>query len=168
VPVKPSRADDRSADRSHRLGTIASIAIAVFALAVVLVVPIVTVGRDRDRFDTATPTQLATALRGQDLTVCGTQQSTGSFSNDAVSTEVLSVALDGQCDDALDLQANAYRDAAQRDAAARSAEGVDRGRSAGTVWTWHQYVLYLQADEASGDPAVRDRIVDALDAVGAR
>ena len=67
----------------------------------------------------------------------------------------------------IDLQIDAYRDAAHRDAAARDAEMQERQRNYGVVYTWHQFTLYLQADDASRSTAVRDRVVAALDAVGA-
>ncbi len=168
MPVMPTRPEVRSPDRTHRGGAIASVAIIAVALAVVLVLTIVTAGRARDDFDTATTGQLVTALRANDLTVCGTQRTTGNHSTEAVTTDVLTLAQGGDCGDGIELQADAYPTADQRDAAARYAEGVDRGRTAGTVWTWHQYTLYLQGDEASGPTGLRDRIVDALDAAGAR
>lgn len=168
MPVMPTRPEVRSSDRTHRGGAIASVAIIAVALAVVLVLVIVTAGRTRDDFDTATTGQLVTALQAEGLTVCNTQSSTGDRSHEAITTDVLRLALDGDCADGIELQADAYRTQDQRDAAARYAEGVDRRRTAGTVWTWHQYTLYLQGDEASGPTGLRDRIVDALEAAGAR
>ena len=43
----------------------------------------------------------------------------------------------------------------------------ERQRNFGVVYTWHQFTVYLQADDASTSTAVRDRVVAALDAVGA-
>ena len=80
---------------------------------------------------------------------------------------MLSVALPGECGNAIDLQINAYRNENDRDAAARNAQLQEKQRNYGVVYTWHRYTLYLQADDASGSTAVRDRVVDALDSVGA-
>jgi hypothetical protein len=165
VAPTPSPGDPAVAGR-RRAAWIAAV-VTVSAIAVVLVVTIVTAGRDRDDFDTTSTAQLVQAVKSQGLTVCGSRQSSGAHANDAVTTQVLQLAMPGDCADAIDLQIDAYRSRSARDAAARSAEGVDRGRTAGTVWTWHQYTVYLQGDDASGPTGVRDRVVDALSAVGA-
>ena len=80
---------------------------------------------------------------------------------------MLTVSRPGDCGDAIDVQIDAYKDAAHRDAAARNAEMQERQRNYGVVYTWHQFTVYLQADDASTSMAVRDRVVAALDAVGA-
>lgn len=71
------------------------------------------------------------------------------------------------CGDGLTLQLDAYNDAAHRDAAARAVEGNLRPRTFGTVYTWRQFTIYMQADDASADTGTRDLVVAALDSIGA-
>ena len=47
------------------------------------------------------------------------------------------------------------------------AEAQQKQRNYGVVYTWRQYTLYLQADDASAKTSIRDRIVDAFESVGA-
>lgn len=142
--------------------------ITVAALAVVVIIAVIFAGTGRDDFHQGSVADLRKALESKGLTICSTTGPAPSGEKDGATTiEVLSVALPGGCGDALDLQINAYRSQNDRDAAARDAEMQERQRNYGVVYTWHRYALYLQADDASGSTAVRDRVVDALDSVGA-
>jgi hypothetical protein len=138
------------------------------ALAIVAGIAVLLAGVGRDPFTKGSVTQLETALRAQGLQIC----SAGAPDPDngkggSLSTQVLKVSRPGDCGDAVDVQIDAYKSAADRDAAARNAEMQERQRNFGVVYTWHQFTVYLQADDASTSVAVRDRFVAALDAVGA-
>ena len=142
--------------------------VTVLVFGVVIGCVLLVAGRGRDRFDTGRADDLAAAIRQQGLTVCAESTAPARRNGTAVSTQEIRVAAAGDCADAVTIQLDAYRDAAHRDAAARNAEGKSRPRTVSTVFTWHQFTVYLQADDASGDSDVRDRVADALDAVGAR
>jgi hypothetical protein len=138
------------------------------ALAIVAGIAVLLAGVGRDPFTKGSVTQLETALRAQGLQIC----SAGAPDPDngkggSLSTQVLKVSRPGDCGDAVDVQIDAYKSAADRDAAARNAEMQERQRNFGVVYTWRQFTVYLQADDASTSTAVRDRFVAALDAVGA-
>jgi hypothetical protein len=139
----------------------------------VVALAVIVGGRNRDTFGHASVAQLTSALRAQGLTICReSTPDTRHRDGGSISTRVISLARPGGCsdagDDATNLQVDAYDDQSHRDAAARSAEAIDRRRPIGTVWTWQRYTLYLQSDDASGDPGVRDDIARALDTLGAR
>ncbi len=142
----------------------------VVALTLVVTLAVVVGGRSRDAFDRGSVAELTNAFKAQGLAVCASSvPDTGTGDGGSTSRQVLSIALPAGCrDDRIDVRVDAYADQAHRDAAARNAEAQDRAHHFGVVYTWHQYTVYLQSDDASGDPAVRNRIVDALDAVGAR
>jgi hypothetical protein len=148
-----------------RLGVLA---IFVLALTIVVTIAIVVGGRGRDEFGGGSVSELTKALHGKGLAVCSSSGPDSGRKGGAASTQVLHVALPSGCADPIDLQVDAYRDAAHRDAAARSAEGEDRQRHFGVVFTWHRYTLYLQSDDASTSTPLRDRVIDALDSVAAR
>ena len=161
VPTQPS-ATPEPARPWLVFGTIA------VALAIVAGIAVLLAGVGRDPFTKGSVTQLETTLRAQGLQIC----SAGAPDPDngkggSLSTQVLKVSRPGDCGDAVDVQIDAYKSAADRDAAARNAEMQERQRNFGVVYTWHQFTVYLQADDASTSVAVRDRFVAALDAVGA-
>jgi hypothetical protein len=143
-------------------------AIFVVSLVVVVVIAVLFASRNRASFGGGTVTQVEKALRAEGLAVCTTSGPDSGQKGGAISTQVLRLALPSGCADPIDLQIDAYKDAAHRDAAARSAEGQDRQRHFGVVYTWHQYTLYLQSDDASTSTPVRDRVINALDSVGAQ
>ncbi len=153
----------------RQVGALTGLIVLVLVLGVVVVVAIIVAGRGRDGFDTGSTSDITSALQDHGLTVCATRRATAHHdSGGARSTEEIDVALPGGCADAVPVQLDAYADASHRDAAARNAEVHLRPRTFGTVYTWNQYTVYLQGDAASADPAVRDRIVDALESVGAQ
>jgi hypothetical protein len=161
---------DLAAPKSGRIMA-AWLAAGVLAVAIALIITFAVLvgGRGRDGFDQGSVDQLTQSLQAKGVTVCArTGPDGGQGSGGAESVEVFQVALDGACSQSIALQVNAYRDQAQRDAAARAAEVQDRPTGFGATFTWHQFVVYLQADDASGDPDLRDQVVSALDAVGAR
>ena len=143
-------------------GTIAA------ALAIVAVIAVLVAAVGRDHFTKGSVAQLETALRAKGLQICSAgAPDSGHGKGGSLSTQVLRVSTPGDCGDAIDVQVDAYKDAAHRDAAARNAEMQERQRNYGVVYTWHQFTVYLQADDASTRVAVRDRVVAALAAVGA-
>jgi hypothetical protein len=138
------------------------------AIAIVVVIGVVLAGVGRDGFSKGSVTQLKAALQSKGLVICSTiPPDSGNGKGGSLSTQVLHVSRPGNCDNAIDLTIDAYKDAAHRDAAARNAEMQERQRNYGVVYTWHQFTVYLQADDASTDAATRDRVVAALEAVGA-
>jgi hypothetical protein len=162
------RAEDR-AEGGPRPGAIAAVVVLVLAGAILVTIAVLVGGRGRDDFGPGSIRDLSAAITGNGLVVCSTK--TASDNHGAaglVSSTVLSISRPGDCDDSADLQVDAYKDSSHRDAAARNAEGFSRPRVFGTVYTWQHYTLYLQGDDASVDSALRDRIVDSLESVGAR
>jgi hypothetical protein len=138
------------------------------AMAIVAGIAVLLAGVGRDRFTKGSVAQLETALRAKGLEICSAgAPDSGHSKGGSLSTQVLTVSRPGDCGSAVDIQLDAYKDAAHRDAAARNAEMQERQRNYGVVYTWHQFTVYLQADDASTSVAVRDRFVAALDAVGA-
>jgi hypothetical protein len=155
--------------RPQSLSRYGALAVFVLALAIVVSIVVVFASRGRDAFDRGgSVSELTKALHGKGLVVCSTSGPDQGREGGPTSTEVLHVALPSGCSDAIDLQVDAFKDAAHRDAAARNAEAVDRQRHYGVVYTWHRYTLYLQSDDASTGTDLRDRLIDALDSVGAR
>ncbi len=139
------------------------------ALAVVAVIVALLAGVGRDGFRQGSVGELEKALRAKGLVICSTSApDSGHGQGGSLSTQVLHVSRPGDCGNAIDVQIDAWKDAAHRDAAARNAEMQERQRNYGVVYTWHQFTVYLQADDASTRVAVRDRVVEALDAVGAK
>ncbi len=152
-----------------RRATVLSAVSAVVALAVVVVIAVVFAGTGRDDFHQGSVADLRKALEAKGLTICSTTGPEPSGEKDGSTTvEVLAVALPGGCGKPTNLQINAYSSRNDRDAAARDAESQEKQRNYGVVYTWHHYTLYLQADDASGGTAVRDRMADALESVGAQ
>jgi hypothetical protein len=148
---------------------VATTAVLVAALVLVVVLAVIVAGHGRDDFKSGSVAELNTALTKQGLAVCSSgAPDSGSGDGGSISRQVLEVALRGKCGDAIDLRVDAYEDASHRDSAARAAEIQERGHHAGVVYTWHKYTVYLQGDDASTATAVRDRVVDALDSVGAK
>ena len=138
------------------------------AIAIVCVIAVVLAGVGRDGFSKGSVTQLKAALQSKGLVICSTiAPDSGYGKGGSLSTQVLHVSRPGDCSNAIDVTIDTYKDAAQRDAAARNAEMQERQRNYGVVYTWHQFTVYLQADDASTDASTRDRIVAALEAVGA-
>jgi hypothetical protein len=151
------------------MSSVAALVVLVAAFGVVIACVLITAGHGRDDFDRVSVSTLTDSLRGHGLTVCSqTTPDTGHGSGGSISTQQIEVSMPGGCGDPAVLQLDAYKDASHRDAAARNAEVHARPRAFGTVYTWHRYTVYLQADDASRDASSRDRIVDALDAVGAQ
>jgi hypothetical protein len=143
-------------------------AILIGAVTAVVVIAALFAARGRDDF-TATPvTQLTDSLRNNGIALCSGTGPDSGRKGQPLSTRILHLALPADCADPIDLQIDEFGDAAHRDAAARNAEAQDRQRHFGVVYTWHRYTLYLQSDDASTNTTLRDRVVDALDAVGAR
>jgi hypothetical protein len=145
-------------------------ALAIFVLALAIVVGLVVIvgSRGRDQFGGGSVSELTKALHDKGVVVCSSTGPDTGREGGPTSTQVLHVALRSSCTDPIDLQIDAFKDAAHRDAAARNAEAVDRQRNFGVVFTWHRYTLYLQSDDASTSTALRDRVINALDSVGAR
>jgi hypothetical protein len=155
--------------RALPVGRFGALAIFVLAFAIVVTLVIVFASRGRDAFDRGgSVSELTKALHGKGLAVCSTSGPDKGREGGPTSTQVLHVGLPSGCADSIDLQVDAFKDAAHRDAAARSAEAVDRQRHYGVVYTWHRYTLYLQSDDASTNADLRDKVIDALDSVGAR
>jgi hypothetical protein len=143
-------------------GTIAA------ALAIVAVIAVLLAGVGRDAFSKGSVAELTSAMRAKGLQICSTiAPDTDNGKGGSLSTQVLHVSTPGDCGDAIDVTIDAYKNAADRNAAARNAEMQERQRNYGVVYTWHQYTVYLQADDASSAPPIRDKVVAALAAVGA-
>ncbi len=139
------------------------------ALAIVAGIAVLLAGVGRDGFSKGSVSQLESALSAKNVEICGTiAPDSGHERGGSLSTQVLHVSRPGDCGNAVDIQIDAYRDAAHRDAAARNAEMQERQRNYGVVYTWHQFTIYLQADDASTNTVLRDHIVAALHAVGAK
>jgi hypothetical protein len=152
-----------------RIPLIPAAALMAAALAVVIAAAVLVGGRGRDGFDRGSVDDLLTAFSTGGLAICSsTGPQKARDDGGPLSTEQVLVALPGGCGDPVTVQVDAYSDAAHRDAAARAVEGSTVPRTFGTVFTWHQFTIYLQADDASADSAVVDRIVSAADSVGAR
>ena len=154
--------------RNTRQAVMAAIAIGLAFIAVVVAVGLFA-GVGRDSFSAGSVAQLKNALRAHGLDVCETTVSddTGYAKGGAISTQVLSVALPNDCSNSIDVQVDTYRNASDRDGAAMNAEAQEKQRNYGVVYTWHHFTVYLQADDASGSTDVRNRVVDALESVGA-
>jgi hypothetical protein len=153
--------------RGARVAVAAAAAVGA-AFALVVAAAVLVGGSGRDEFGGGSVQQVQDALTGRGLVVCDGGFDDAGPDGGAVSTRELEVGADGDCGETLILQIDAYGDVGSRDAAARAAEGRHRPRTFGTVFTWRQYTLYLQADQAAGDAAIRDGIVEALEALGAR
>ena len=154
--------------RHTRQAVMAAIAVGMAFVAVVVLVALFA-GVGLDNFNAGSVDQLKKALRGHGLEVCSTTNSrdTGYAKGGATATAVLSVALPDDCSNAIHVQVDTYRNASDRDGAALNAEGQEKQRNYGVVYTWHRFTVYLQADDASGSTDVRNRVVDALESVGA-
>jgi hypothetical protein len=154
----------------HRTHAVLAAVAVVFAFVVVIVIAALFAGQGRDDFKSGSVDQLTKALRAQGLTLCPTAGGTdsGDPKGGSVSTQVLNVALPGGCDDnPVAVQVDAYRNKSDRDAAARQGEMQEKQRNYGVVYTWDHFTVYLQADDAGASTDVRDRVIDALDSVGA-
>jgi hypothetical protein len=153
---------------TRSVGAVLALVALVVAFGVVLALAVGLAGTGRDHFSpAASPATLTAAFRDHGLVVCSTSDPHGAHDSGSVSAQQLALAAMSACTDTVVIQLDAYNDAARRDAAARAVEGNLRPRTFGTVYTWHQYTVYLQADDASRDTTTRDRIVAALDSVGA-
>jgi hypothetical protein len=151
------------------VSAIAALVALVLAFGAVVVAAVLLAGGGRDDFGGGSIEDLTDAFDSYGLTVCeGGFDDSGRGDGGAISTREIALGRSGDCATTLVVQIDAYDDAAHRDAAARAAESRQRPRAFGTVFTWRQYTVYLQADEASGAADIRDGIVDALDSVGAR
>lgn len=137
------------------------------ALAIVAVIVVLLAGAGRDGFGKGSVSELTAAMRNKGLEICSTIAPAGNGKGGSLTTQVVHVSTPGDCGDAIDVTIDTYKNAADRDAAARNAEAQERQRNYGVVYTWHQFTVYLQADDASTKTAIRDRVVAALDAVGA-
>jgi hypothetical protein len=137
------------------------------ALAIVAVIVVVLAGVGRDSFSKGSVSELTAAMRSKGLQICGTSAPSGNGKGGSLTTQALQVSTPGDCGDAIDVSIDTYKNAALRDAAARNAEAQERQRNYGVVYTWHQFTVYLQADDASSATGIRDRVVAALHAVGA-
>jgi hypothetical protein len=158
-----------TADGGSRPGAIAAAVVLIVVCGILVTIAVIVGGRGRDDFGPGSIRDLTAALTGHGLVVCSAKTARDNHgAARLVSSTVIGVALPGDCDDAADLQVDAYKDSSHRDAAARNAEAVVRPRAFGTVFTWQQYTLYLQGDDASVGSGLRDLIVDSLDSIGAR
>jgi hypothetical protein len=149
-----------------------ALAVLIVAFAAVVACVVIVAGQGRDDFNDSgggSADALAAAFRAHGLTICESgEPDSGRGSGGAISTQQLRTAVPNACaDDSIVVQLDRYAKVGDRDAAARSAELHSRPRAFGTVYTWHRYTVYLQADDASGQTATRDRVIDALDSVGA-
>jgi hypothetical protein len=144
---------------------VSALAVLLVAFAAVTVIAVVVAGHERDDFDSASVTTLTDAFRSKGLTVCETSTAKA-VGVGAISSELIAVAA-GNCDDSVAVQVDGFDNRHNRDAAARNAELHARPRVFGTVYTWHRYTVYLQADDASADSSLVDQVVQALDSVGA-
>jgi hypothetical protein len=159
----------RTAAPAWNRQSIGAAAIAVLAIAVVVAAVVLAAGRGRDGFGPGAVGDVTAALVEQGLTVCSTDApDDGGGDGGSIASQVIAVAMPGQCANAVDLQVDEYSDSSQRDAAAREAESRLRPRAYGTVYTWARFTLYIQGDDASGSTDARDRLVAALDSIGAR
>jgi len=157
------------ASTHHGISALVALAALILAFAAVLAAAVTVTGRGRDDFGGGSVDQLSRAFEQQGLTTCsGASTSEGPSEDGATSTREVQLGAQGDCSSTITVQIDAYDDAAARDTAARAVEVRQRPRVFGTVFTWRQFTIYLQADEASRDPTVRDAIVDALESVGAR
>ncbi|HEX4431235.1 MAG TPA: hypothetical protein VHZ96_18335 [Frankiaceae bacterium] len=151
-------------DRPGALVVYGTIAV---ALAIVAVIVVLLAGVGRDSFTKGSVSELTSAMRAKGLVICSTIAPAGNGKGGSLTTQVLHVSTPGDCGDAIDVTVDTYKNAALRDAAARNAEMQERQRNYGVVYTWRQFTVYLQADDASTSTPLRDRVVAALDAVGA-
>jgi hypothetical protein len=158
-----------TAEPARNRQSIGAATIAMLAIALVVAAVVLAAGRGRDDFGPGAVGDVTAALIAQGLTVCSTDAPDDGGDGDGtpVASRVIAVALAGQCATALNLQVDEYSDAGHRDAAAREAESRLRPRAYGTVYTWARFTLYLQGDDASGSTDAGDRIVAALDSIGA-
>ena len=150
-----------------RPGTLLVFGTIAAALAIVAGIAVLLAGVGRDGFTKGSVSQLSAAMRASGLQICSTIAPAGNGKGGSLTTQVLHVSTPGDCGDAIDVTIDTYKNAAARDAGARNAEAQERQRNYGVVYTWHQFTVYLQADDASTRTAIRDRVVAALDAVGA-
>ncbi len=154
-------------DASSRPGTLLVYGTIAVALAIVAVIAVLLAGVGRDGFNKGSVSELTAAMRAKGLEICSTDTPSGNGKGGSLTTQLIRVSTPGDCGDAIDVTIDTYKNARDRDAAARNAEMQERQRNYGVVYTWHQFTVYLQADDASTKPAIRDRVVSALDAVGA-
>ncbi|MCW2529163.1 MAG: hypothetical protein JWM76_4023 [Pseudonocardiales bacterium] len=160
---------ENSSDGGSRPGAIMAAVVLVITCAILVTIAVIAGGRGRDDFGPGSIRDLTVALTGHGLVVCSSRTAKDNHgAAGLVSSTVLGLAVPGDCDEAADLQVDAYKDSGHRDAAARNAEAVVRPRAFGMVYTWQRCTLYLQGDDASVDSGLRDRIVDSLDSIGAR
>jgi hypothetical protein len=150
-----------------RPGTLVVFGTIAGALAIVALIAVLLAGAGRDGFNKGSVSQLTAAMRAKGLEICGSIAPSGNGKGGSLTTQAVQVSTPGDCGDAIDVTIDTYKNAADRDAAARNAEAQERQRNYGVVYTWHQFTVYLQADDASTKTAIRDRVVAALDAVGA-
>jgi len=148
--------------------TIWTVVTLVVAFAVIVTLVVVVARRGRDDFGEGRIDDLTSAIEARGLVVCSATSSPGNGNSGSISSEQINVARPDGCGDAITVQVDGYSDADARDAAARNAEAATRPRRYGTVFTWKQYTIYLQGDDASGDAGIRDDLVAAIDSVGAR
>jgi hypothetical protein len=146
----------------------AAATVLIGAVAAVVIIAALFAARGRDDFRAVPVTQLTDSLHSKGIAVCSSTGPDSGRKGEPISTQVLHLALPADCADPIDLQIDKFTNAAHRDAAARNAEAQDRQRHFGVVFTWHRYTLYLQSDDANTKTSLRDRVIDALDAAGAR
>jgi hypothetical protein len=154
-------------DASWRSGTLLVYGTIAVALAIVAVIVVLLAGVGRDGFSKGSVAELTAAMRAKGLQICSMDTPSGNGKGGSLTTQLIRVSTPGDCGDAIDVTIDTYKNATDRDASARNAEMQERQRNYGVVYTWHQFTVYLQADDASTKTAIRDRVVSALDAVGA-
>jgi hypothetical protein len=166
APISPEPAPSDATVR--RPGSLLAVIVLIIAFAVVITLVVVVGGRGRDDFRRGNVTELTSALTKAGLVICSSSAPAFAHRSDgSISTQEIKVSQPGDCADQVTVQLDDYKNVSHRDSAARNAEAKSRPRTYGTVYTWRTYTVYLQADDASSDSGITDKIVRALDAVGA-
>ncbi|CAA9283438.1 MAG: hypothetical protein AVDCRST_MAG54-3813 [uncultured Actinomycetospora sp.] len=146
------------------------VVLVLMALAVVLVVVVIAAGGDRSRQGprgSGALDALEADITASGLAICSRADVPDPRATDAVAARTLVVATSpGACGgDSVLVQADAFTDAAARDAAARGVEGQVRPRGAESVRTYGDLVVVTRG---GGDDGAADRLEATLLAKGAR
>ena len=118
---------------------------------------------DRASFGGGSFAAIERAIRREGLHVCSTR--TLVLANEAIAGRAYRVALRCRSDDDVQLVADEFASKAARDAAASALEGQVRPRADGAVWTFGRFAISI---DGARDTEVEDRLVDALERLGAR
>ncbi len=117
----------------------------------------------RDEFEPHTFDEVQTALVHEGLQVCDVRPTDG-HANQAVAGREFRVAFDCAGDDDATVVVDEFANAEDRDAAAHNFEVRVRPRAYGAVWTYGPFAILVSGPR---DDAVEERIIDALDRIGA-